>query len=226
MRTQRAIVYYVRDPGPGFSPERLPHAAVSNPPDDPLAHTEKRVELGPAPRRLRPPDRAQGGRRVPAQREGQRGAADQAHPLAGAGLGSFRPCRHVARRTRAARLRSRAASRRRTAPRRRRARAARGSTLPKGSLSRPSSVPVATLCIFSTSGCQTPVAGEVTTCERSTKSGFSTRSRRGLEHPELGHHRQSARLPARATDGSSVSPMPPDSTVIAGLPRRTAVFEV
>jgi anti-sigma regulatory factor (Ser/Thr protein kinase)/CheY-like chemotaxis protein len=49
MRTQRAIVYYVKDPGPGFSPERLPHAAVSNPPDDPLAHTEKRAELGLRP---------------------------------------------------------------------------------------------------------------------------------------------------------------------------------
>jgi anti-sigma regulatory factor (Ser/Thr protein kinase) len=49
VRTQRTIVYYVRDPGPGFSPEDLPHAAVSNPPDDPLAHAEKRAELGLRP---------------------------------------------------------------------------------------------------------------------------------------------------------------------------------
>lgn len=49
VRTQRAIVYYVKDPGPGFSLEHLPHAAVSNPPDDPLAHTEKRAELGLRP---------------------------------------------------------------------------------------------------------------------------------------------------------------------------------
>jgi anti-sigma regulatory factor (Ser/Thr protein kinase) len=49
VRTQRAIVYYVRDPGPGFSPEDLPHAAVSNPPDEPLAHTAKRAELGLRP---------------------------------------------------------------------------------------------------------------------------------------------------------------------------------
>lgn len=49
VRTQRAIVYYVRDPGPGFSPEALPHAAVSNPPDDPLAHSEKRAALGLRP---------------------------------------------------------------------------------------------------------------------------------------------------------------------------------
>jgi anti-sigma regulatory factor (Ser/Thr protein kinase) len=49
VRTQRAIVYYVKDPGSGFSPEALPHAAVSNPPDDPLAHTAKRAELGLRP---------------------------------------------------------------------------------------------------------------------------------------------------------------------------------
>jgi len=49
VRTQRAIVYYVKDPGPGYSPDRLLHAAVSNPPDDPLAHAERRAELGLRP---------------------------------------------------------------------------------------------------------------------------------------------------------------------------------
>ena len=49
VRTKRAIVYYVKDPGPGFSHDDLPHAAVSNPPDDPLAHTAKRAELGLRP---------------------------------------------------------------------------------------------------------------------------------------------------------------------------------
>ena len=49
VRTKRAIVYYVRDPGPGYSPDQLPHAAVSNPADDPLAHADKRVELGLRP---------------------------------------------------------------------------------------------------------------------------------------------------------------------------------
>jgi CheY-like chemotaxis protein/anti-sigma regulatory factor (Ser/Thr protein kinase) len=49
VRTRRAIVYYVKDPGPGFSVERLKHAAISNPPDDPLAHTETRAELGLRP---------------------------------------------------------------------------------------------------------------------------------------------------------------------------------
>ncbi|HKZ31832.1 MAG TPA: ATP-binding protein [Vicinamibacteria bacterium] len=49
VRTQRAIVYYIKDPGPGFSLDDLPHAAVNDPPDDPLAHTEKRAELGLRP---------------------------------------------------------------------------------------------------------------------------------------------------------------------------------
>jgi anti-sigma regulatory factor (Ser/Thr protein kinase) len=49
VRTQRAIVYYVKDPGPGFSPDRVPHAATSNPPEDPLAHRDRRAELGLRP---------------------------------------------------------------------------------------------------------------------------------------------------------------------------------
>lgn len=49
VRTARAIVFYVRDPGPGYAPERLPHAAVSNPPDDPVAHLKRRTELGLRP---------------------------------------------------------------------------------------------------------------------------------------------------------------------------------
>jgi anti-sigma regulatory factor (Ser/Thr protein kinase) len=49
VRTERAIVYYVKDPGPGYSPEQLPHAAVSNPPDEPLKHAEARAELGLRP---------------------------------------------------------------------------------------------------------------------------------------------------------------------------------
>jgi anti-sigma regulatory factor (Ser/Thr protein kinase) len=49
VRTARAIVYYVRDPGPGFSLDDLPHAAVGNPPDDPLAHAAHRERLGLRP---------------------------------------------------------------------------------------------------------------------------------------------------------------------------------
>ncbi len=49
VRTKRAIVYYVKDPGPGFSPDDLKHAAVSNPPDDPVAHVDERARLGLRP---------------------------------------------------------------------------------------------------------------------------------------------------------------------------------
>lgn len=49
VRTARAIVFYVRDPGPGYRPDRLPHAALSNPPDDPVAHMRHRQEIGLRP---------------------------------------------------------------------------------------------------------------------------------------------------------------------------------
>jgi anti-sigma regulatory factor (Ser/Thr protein kinase)/CheY-like chemotaxis protein len=49
MRTDRAIVYYMRDPGPGFSVDDVPHAAINNPPDDPLAHTALRDAVGLRP---------------------------------------------------------------------------------------------------------------------------------------------------------------------------------
>jgi len=49
MHTERAMVFYVHDPGPGFEPESLEHAAVGNPEDDPLAHAERRAELGMRP---------------------------------------------------------------------------------------------------------------------------------------------------------------------------------
>lgn len=49
IRTDRSIIYYVRDPGAGFSLENLPHAAVSNTLDAPLAHVEARSRLGIRP---------------------------------------------------------------------------------------------------------------------------------------------------------------------------------
>jgi anti-sigma regulatory factor (Ser/Thr protein kinase)/CheY-like chemotaxis protein len=49
VRTARAIVFYVNDPGPGFRIENLPHAAISNPPDDPTAHFERRCQAGLRP---------------------------------------------------------------------------------------------------------------------------------------------------------------------------------
>jgi anti-sigma regulatory factor (Ser/Thr protein kinase) len=49
VRTARTIVYYVRDPGPGFRPEKMEHAASPEPEADPLAHMEKRLEQGLRP---------------------------------------------------------------------------------------------------------------------------------------------------------------------------------
>ena len=49
IRTARTIVYYFNDAGPGFHPEEIGHAAVSNPPDDPLAHVERREAAGLRP---------------------------------------------------------------------------------------------------------------------------------------------------------------------------------
>ena len=49
VRTERAIVYRIDDPGPGFRLEELKHAAINNPDDDPLAHTAAREEKGLRP---------------------------------------------------------------------------------------------------------------------------------------------------------------------------------
>jgi len=49
VHTERAVVFYVRDPGPGFRFERIPHAAVSNPNDDPARHLGLREEQGMRP---------------------------------------------------------------------------------------------------------------------------------------------------------------------------------
>jgi anti-sigma regulatory factor (Ser/Thr protein kinase)/ActR/RegA family two-component response regulator len=49
VRTDRTIVYYVRDPGPGFRPEAMEHAAKDDPESDPIAHVEKRLEQGLRP---------------------------------------------------------------------------------------------------------------------------------------------------------------------------------
>jgi CheY-like chemotaxis protein/anti-sigma regulatory factor (Ser/Thr protein kinase) len=49
VRCSRCIFYHIRDPGEGFSFQRLPHAAVSNLPDRPFAHSEVREALGIRP---------------------------------------------------------------------------------------------------------------------------------------------------------------------------------
>jgi ActR/RegA family two-component response regulator len=42
VRTARAFVFYVADPGKGFRPDKIPHAAISYSPDDPTRHIEVR----------------------------------------------------------------------------------------------------------------------------------------------------------------------------------------
>ena len=49
IRTARSIVYYLRDPGEGFSMENLAHAAIGNTPDDPFRHLEVREQAGTRP---------------------------------------------------------------------------------------------------------------------------------------------------------------------------------
>jgi len=49
VRTGRAMVFYVRDPGAGFRRESLTHAAVANPADDPAAHIAQREGEGMRP---------------------------------------------------------------------------------------------------------------------------------------------------------------------------------
>ncbi|MGO4883784.1 MAG: response regulator [Bryobacteraceae bacterium] len=49
IRTSRAIVYLIQDPGKGFSFDSIPHAAVANPPDEPARHLEVRAGQGVRP---------------------------------------------------------------------------------------------------------------------------------------------------------------------------------
>jgi anti-sigma regulatory factor (Ser/Thr protein kinase)/ActR/RegA family two-component response regulator len=48
-KTARAIVYHFRDPGSGFDRADLNHCATSNKPEEIIASTEKRLELGLRP---------------------------------------------------------------------------------------------------------------------------------------------------------------------------------
>ena len=49
IRTARMILFQIRDAGPGFDLNGVPHAAVNNPPDDPLRHAATRAEMGMRP---------------------------------------------------------------------------------------------------------------------------------------------------------------------------------
>jgi CheY-like chemotaxis protein/anti-sigma regulatory factor (Ser/Thr protein kinase) len=46
MRLKRAIIYWIKDPGEGFDPEKLEHAAVNNPAGEPFRHVTVRDEKG------------------------------------------------------------------------------------------------------------------------------------------------------------------------------------
>lgn len=46
VRTTRALIYYIQDPGKGFSFDHLAHAAVGNPVEAPFEHTQVRAQAG------------------------------------------------------------------------------------------------------------------------------------------------------------------------------------
>ena len=49
IRTNRMLLCQIRDAGPGFSWNDIPHAALNNPPEDPLRHVEYRSQAGMRP---------------------------------------------------------------------------------------------------------------------------------------------------------------------------------
>src|SRR5947208_8178781 len=49
IRTPRILLFQTRDAGPGFSLDGVNHAAVNNPPDNPLRHAEFRRQMGLRP---------------------------------------------------------------------------------------------------------------------------------------------------------------------------------
>ena len=49
VRTPRVLLFKIGDAGPGFSLNAIAHAAVSNPPEEPLRHTQFRNDMGMRP---------------------------------------------------------------------------------------------------------------------------------------------------------------------------------
>ena len=49
LRAKRMILYRIADPGVGFKVDELPHAAIGQSPDDPIAHMKVREEKGLRP---------------------------------------------------------------------------------------------------------------------------------------------------------------------------------
>ena len=77
VRLKHAIIYWIKDPGEGFDPTQLEHAAVNNPAGDPFRHVSVRDEKGVARGRFRHPDDRSTGRRTGLQRAPQRGHVHQ-----------------------------------------------------------------------------------------------------------------------------------------------------
>jgi anti-sigma regulatory factor (Ser/Thr protein kinase) len=46
VRSPRMVMYRIADPGPGFDPAKLPHAAIGQPEDEVTAHVLVREKLG------------------------------------------------------------------------------------------------------------------------------------------------------------------------------------
>jgi anti-sigma regulatory factor (Ser/Thr protein kinase) len=49
LRARRMLMYRIADPGPGFTMEDLPHAAIGQPADNPILHMQVREEKGLRP---------------------------------------------------------------------------------------------------------------------------------------------------------------------------------
>jgi len=49
IRTRRMFMLQIRDDGPGFSITSAPHAAINNPPEEPLRHAQYRSQMGLRP---------------------------------------------------------------------------------------------------------------------------------------------------------------------------------
>jgi anti-sigma regulatory factor (Ser/Thr protein kinase) len=49
LRARYMVLCRVKDPGEGFSLDEIRHAAIANPPDDPIRHQRYRDELGLRP---------------------------------------------------------------------------------------------------------------------------------------------------------------------------------
>ena len=49
VRAHRMVSCRISDPGPGFTLDEIPHAAVANPADDPVRHVEIRDKIGLRP---------------------------------------------------------------------------------------------------------------------------------------------------------------------------------